>query len=163
MMKPWNILAWDCHHLWPSMAPCALSVRYLVLFHWTLDWVFMAWTTSFIRLWTTEPTFQVTPCTSGQSRCSKNTCGNWNWSHRSKTQGDLRRVWAVNVFYQKRSSTWGDISTDSQFKDNVAYLKSAKCTRITKEEKEKNLFYHVIFYKTIRAMIRRWTLGRKYI
>lgn len=140
MMKPCNILAWDCHHLCPSMVPCALSVRYLVLLDWPLVWVLIEWTTSSTRLWTTEPTFQVTPCTSGQPRCSKNTCGNWNWSHRSKTQGDCRRVWAVDVFYQKRPSTGGDIITDSQFKENIAYLKSAKSTKINKNRRRKSFF-----------------------
>lgn len=158
MMKSCNILAWGCPHLWPSMTPCALLIRYLVLFDWPLVWVLTEWTTSFTRLWTTEPTFQVTPWTSRQSWCSKNTCGNWNWSHRSKTQGDFRRVWVVNVFYQKRLSTGGDIITDSQFNENGAYLKSAKSTRIYKEperssDKLKKMFYFTGWLLTFRKQI----------
>lgn len=50
------------------------------------------------------------------------------------------------MFYQKRFSTGGDIITDSQFKENGAYLKSTKSTRIYKEperssDKLKKMFY----------------------
>lgn len=122
------------------------------------------WAASFTRLWTwiAKPTLQVTPCTSGQLWCSEHTCGNWNWPHRSKTQWDLRNVWAVSVFYQKRSSIAGDISVSKKvlpIDRNHVSLQVEECQiclflpcrKIT------------VFYKKIRAMIQRWTSGKIYI